>query len=660
MKLIQEPQVYLIGEQTVRQEGLDRFLVDHGVAWQTDTEVAAEALVETAGRLCFDDKTDMLTPEGWVSVADLEPGTPVATLSPADHSFEFQVPRHVHAYDYDGDLYVVDKRDVSFAVTPEHRQYAGIGIKDGYAEFAFHRTHTLIGRRFRVITAGRGYAGTVPASIDMPDAKYSQRISNQYGFHTTAIKRSSAIDVKGKHRVVALAMLVAHYVANGSIADQSGTGRGIAVYGREKDEVVGLCTTLGLGSSTHVDKRNGCPKVCISGGMALARWFTKECGRGYANKKLPRWVLELPTEHLLSVWNILVKTDGHRYANGREVLFTGSKTVASQAQELLAKIGSSSSIAPVHGSNSPCYAITRKMGRPACVSGKDMEKCHYSGKVYCVTTDNGIVYVRRNGKVHYSGNCYMSFAAPRPGGNRAYIDHVMSVGHGSVVEHAVWGLVVTGISRSLSHELVRHRIGLSPSQLSQRYVDESVAEYVVPPDLQFEVDCARHRAAPRNRRSLIDQLEQCGWASVLYPEAEKLASTDRAAYSLAADAGDKWLQAVEQSHKNYVWLSTYLAQKAQRERPDLQRTDARKFARQAARSVLPNATETKLYLTFNARALRHFIELRASRHADPEIRLLAVKMWRVARDAAPHLFGDYQEAPLPDGSVELTTPYRKV
>src|SRR6516225_8066446 len=67
--------------------------------------------------------------------------------------------------------------------------------------------------------------------------------------------------------------------------------------------------------------------------------------------------------------------------------------------------------------------------------------------------------------------CYMSFARPRPGGNQAYLGHILEVGHGSVLEHAVWSFIFTGISRSCSHELVRHRAGWAYSQLSQRYVD---------------------------------------------------------------------------------------------------------------------------------------------------------------------------------------------
>src|ERR1043165_5320385 len=76
--------------------------------------------------------------------------------------------------------------------------------------------------------------------------------------------------------------------------------------------------------------------------------------------------------------------------------------------------------------------------------------------------------------------CYMSFARPRPGGNAAYIGHLLEVGHGSVLEHAVFNLVITGVSRSFSHELIRHRAGFSYSQLSQRFVDESACAFVEP------------------------------------------------------------------------------------------------------------------------------------------------------------------------------------
>jgi thymidylate synthase (FAD) len=118
-----------------------------------------------------------------------------------------------------------------------------------------------------------------------------------------------------------------------------------------------------------------------------------------------------------------------------------------------------------------------------------------------------------------------------------------------------------------------------------------------------------------------------------------------------------WLDAVAHSHQAYIKLTQKL-QETFKDEPD--RTLRRKLARQAARSVLPNATETKIFVSANARALRHFIEMRASRHAEVEIRKLAVRVLDLMRHEAPHIFGDYQLVPLPDGTFEAVTPHRKV
>jgi thymidylate synthase (FAD) len=217
--------------------------------------------------------------------------------------------------------------------------------------------------------------------------------------------------------------------------------------------------------------------------------------------------------------------------------------------------------------------------------------------------------------------CYMSFAKPRPGGNAAYLGHIKEVGHGSVLEHGVWNLLFTGVSRSLTHELVRHRAGMGYSQLSQRYVDESVAEYVEPDIIAAD------------------------------PELHAL-----------------WLDAVTHAHATYVKLAEALntrladpkAATAALLGPDADRTTRRKAARQAARSVLPNATETKIFVTANARALRHFLEARGAAAAEPEIRKLANRVLDVLVAEAPNLFGDYRKVPLPDGTFELVTDFKKV
>ncbi len=90
------------------------------------------------------------------------------------------------------------------------------------------------------------------------------------------------------------------------------------------------------------------------------------------------------------------------------------------------------------------------------------------------------------------------------------------------------------------------------------------------------------------------------------------------------------------------------------------KTLRRKMARQAARSVLPNATETKIFVTANARALRHFIELRCNEHAETEIRMVAQQVLEIMQREAPNIFGDYEFVSLPDGTKAAQTPHGKI
>lgn len=118
-----------------------------------------------------------------------------------------------------------------------------------------------------------------------------------------------------------------------------------------------------------------------------------------------------------------------------------------------------------------------------------------------------------------------------------------------------------------------------------------------------------------------------------------------------------WLEAVTASQEAYRRLADGLTARFA-DIPD--KTLRRKKAREAARSVLPNATETKIFVTANARALRNVIEQRADPAADAEIRKVAVAMLELLQTAAPNLFGDYTLIDLPDGSRAASTPHRKV
>lgn len=210
--------------------------------------------------------------------------------------------------------------------------------------------------------------------------------------------------------------------------------------------------------------------------------------------------------------------------------------------------------------------------------------------------------------------CYQSWRKPNPATatNGGYLRHILEVGHLSVLEHGSVTFYLTGVSRSLTHELIRHR-HFSYSQLSQRYVPERDAAMVEPeviaedPELH-EAFVAATAASVRAYNELLEGLER----------------------KFARAAG-------EAGAANATLL--------------------KKQARQAARAVLPNATETRIVVTGNYRAWRHFIAMRATEHADVEIRQLAVECLRQLQGVAPNVFSDFEISKLPDGTEIAASPY---
>ena len=161
-----------------------------------------------------------------------------------------------------------------------------------------------------------------------------------------------------------------------------------------------------------------------------------------------------------------------------------------------------------------------------------------------------------------------------------------------------------------NHNFVANGVVTHNSQLSQRYVDESQANFVVPPAMVGE-----------------EKLE-ASWR-------EQIEAAQRAYVGL-----------VEQLMERYGWV----ADKVHR----------RKMAREAARGVLPNSTETKIVVTGNARAWRTMLELRSSEGAELEIRRLAVAVLRVLQQEAPGFFSDFEIYEAEDRREAARISYHKV
>jgi flavin-dependent thymidylate synthase len=572
-------------------------------------------LCKTAGQTCFDEETEILTDEGWKKFEDLNRTERVLTLNPETGNAEFQRPRAYQTYEYAGDLLHCEGKALSFAVTPDHRQWARLRNK---TEYTFHTTEEIKRRRFAVRTAPLGWEGEIPRRVVLRGFEFGQRVSNQYGTYGRTVTVAPERVIESVEEIRALALLCVYYATEGTLKD--GRGEGAIIYGNHFTKVSSLAETLGLKTNCWQDPRNDVLRIGVGGGRAIRNFFERECGRGCARKRLPRWVLNLPVNLLTDVWDALVKTDGYKGKDDREFFVTTSLEFAGQAQEILCKLGYSSSLMPqkkIEGRHQ--VFVVSKERRTEALANKNAQVVErpYAGKVYCVSTENAIVFVRRDGKPHFSGNCYMSFG-PRRTKNEsaaAYFERLTSAGHGSVLEHSSFSFLLYGISRSVTHELVRHRAGIGVSQVSQRYVSGAVLRFVERPEYQGDEELHR-----------------------LFEE-----RADRAAAEYGAMA-DRLLE--RQEGGNSMLSADY-------------KTDARKKVQQTARSLLPNETEAPMVFTANVRALRHIIEMRADAHAESEIRNLAVRIFLCLVTTDPILFGDYSITELPDGTFTVTTAYRK-
>ncbi len=179
----------------------------------------------------------------------------------------------------------------------------------------------------------------------------------------------------------------------------------------------------------------------------------------------------------------------------------------------------------------------------------------------------------------------------------AFVEKLASIGHLSPIEHVSFTFGIEGISRACSHQLVRHRVA-SYSQQSQRYVKEEQFDYIIPPSIKQDP-------------ALVKEFERCmAEAQENYTKVLKRLED----FGLKGEAGQ-----------------------------------------QDARYLLPNAAETKIVVTMNARELLHFFRVRTCNRAQWEIREMAERMLNLVKNAAPTIFARSGPAclyaPCPEGKM---------
>lgn len=199
--------------------------------------------------------------------------------------------------------------------------------------------------------------------------------------------------------------------------------------------------------------------------------------------------------------------------------------------------------------------------------------------------------------------CYAS----EGGDDNKFLRKLRAIGHESPFEHVSFTFQIEGISRACSHQLVRHRIA-SYSQKSQRYVNENGFDFITPPAV---------KAIPEAKS-----------------EFDRIIAEITSGYEKVADL-----------------LTMYHIKQLVSEGNDEKTTasKARKMANEDARFLLPNACETKIIVTMNARSLFNFFRLRCCNRAQWEIREVANEMLRQCKEVAPTIFEKCGPACISEG-----------
>lgn len=190
--------------------------------------------------------------------------------------------------------------------------------------------------------------------------------------------------------------------------------------------------------------------------------------------------------------------------------------------------------------------------------------------------------------------CYGSFGGKQGRKtNKSYMEHIIGMGHGSILEHANFTFLVTQASRGYTHEMVRHRAGFAYSQESTHYVDYSVEK----------------------ARVCVDVNTVC-----------------------VHDMANLFENTLEESFASYEHAYK-----------EFRKAFPKKVACSMARQLLPIAIEAKLVFTGNIRALRHFMTARGNEHNVMEIRKVALKVYGLLKNMAPNSLWGLEVVPSKDG-----------
>jgi len=354
----------------------------------------------TAYALCFDDKTEILTEDGWKLFKDLKKEK-VATLNLKKDEFEWQTPTEYTTEDYNGDLLHFSARSFDLLVTPNHRmlvrRYAE-NLKNGWKKNLLfpQKSHRRI-----------SFDWVIKQAEELKDAKRQEwqmkrNVSNWTGTITEKIfipeRKVKKFGKKQSPRIESIniddmAEFIGWYVTEGYIREALiSIAQYKSVNPSNYEEILDMFKRIGM-----FPKEQKIQQHINVYSIELAEWLVSNCGSGSKNKYLPKWLKNQPKEILQTLFDTMIKGDG--WINGKGFGYKSiSKRLLDDMSEISLKLGYAVT------TYKDSISITKEQVLPTINSKPKI--INYKGKIYCVSVPNSIIMVRRNGKAIWSGNSY--------------------------------------------------------------------------------------------------------------------------------------------------------------------------------------------------------------------------------------------------------------
>jgi replicative DNA helicase Mcm len=412
---------------------------------------------------CYDGATEILTKEGWKYFKDVTYQDKIVTLK-NNKFIEYNEPSDIIAYNYEGQMYKLRTKGVNLVVTPNHNLYVAKGTYwNGYhsppkkverpLEFATYKKYFNKNKRFKKDGI---WKGSFQKTFYLPEYKYTNYMK-LHNKNRTYIKQEKQFDMNKWLN------FLGWYVAEGCTG-KNGKETSIACNnidgGKERKTISYAIKSLEYPIKTTMEERSG--MVFRIYNIQLGRWLRKNCGHLAPNKQVPKFIKNLPKEQIKIFLNSLYLGDGCRTKTAH-TLYTVSKTLADDVQELVLKCGNVAHIKKYPPSESKNLINGRKVigkhnvytirwlkrSNSHNTSDKGMAKTSfeglidYNGKVYCVEVPNHIIYIRRNGIPIWCGNSLRFYTNGS--------DHLVN-GMIWLAEHCSWNICEKcGATNNITH-----------------------------------------------------------------------------------------------------------------------------------------------------------------------------------------------------------------